>query len=220
MDLRKRPSADTKLVARYAISTFGAPPSVWRFTCEPEGLSVDIGGCADRPMAGVLSYTTIGLSDYDLALGPEPGKGDSPHLPERPVGCCAQMGTVPFSARVELAAACASDRPQFPNILAAAAMLLIRRQGEVKPGDSLRDVIADFYPRATVSHLYLSQPFLWDQRLKRLQGAEKSIAWLLAVPVTSGELLHLETQGDAGLEELYRQRRIDMYSLGRATWLT
>jgi diguanylate cyclase len=26
------------------------------------------------------------------------GKGDSPHLPERPGGCCAQMGTVPFSA--------------------------------------------------------------------------------------------------------------------------
>jgi hypothetical protein len=26
------------------------------------------------------------------------GKGDSPHLPERPEGCCAQMGTVPFSA--------------------------------------------------------------------------------------------------------------------------
>ena len=25
------------------------------------------------------------------------GKGDSPHLPERPVGCFAQMGTVPFS---------------------------------------------------------------------------------------------------------------------------
>ena len=23
-------------------------------------------------------------------------KGDSPHLPERPEGCCAQMGTVPF----------------------------------------------------------------------------------------------------------------------------
>ena len=23
-------------------------------------------------------------------------KGDSPHLPERPAGCCAQMGTVPF----------------------------------------------------------------------------------------------------------------------------
>jgi len=27
------------------------------------------------------------------------GKGDSPHLPERPSGCCAQMGTVPFFPR-------------------------------------------------------------------------------------------------------------------------
>jgi predicted Zn-dependent protease with MMP-like domain len=26
-------------------------------------------------------------------------KGDSPHLPERPEGCCAQMGTVPFFPR-------------------------------------------------------------------------------------------------------------------------
>ena len=31
------------------------------------------------------------------------GKGDSPHLPERPEGCFAQMGTVPFSRRLGLA---------------------------------------------------------------------------------------------------------------------
>ena len=34
------------------------------------------------------------LTRYRAALGPE--KGDSPHLPERPEGCFAQMGTVPF----------------------------------------------------------------------------------------------------------------------------
>ncbi len=156
---------------------------------------MDIGGCMDRPAAGVVSYTTIGLSDCDVVTGAE-----SP-------------------ARVELAAACASDRPLFPNILAAAAMLLVRRQKEVKPGDAIRDVVAEFYPRATVSHLYLTRPFLWGQRLQLLRGEAKNIAWLLAVPVTSGELLCLETQGDDGLEQLYRQRRIDMYSLGRATFL-
>ena len=69
MDTRKNPSSDTKLVARHAISTFGAPPSVWRFTCEREEFSLDIGGCADRPAAGVVSYTTIGLSDYGVMTG-------------------------------------------------------------------------------------------------------------------------------------------------------
>jgi cytidylate kinase len=32
-------------------------------------------------------------------VAPNAGKGDSPHLPERPEGCFAQMGTVPFSGR-------------------------------------------------------------------------------------------------------------------------
>jgi len=195
MDTRNKPSSDTKLVARHAISTFGAPPSVWRFTCEQEDLSLDIGGCADRPVAGVVSYTTIGLSAFDVATGAEP-----------PV-------------HVELAGVCAADWPMFPNILAAAAMFLVRRQKTVKPGDVVRDVVAQFYPRAGVSHLYLTRPFLWGKRLQMLRGEAKNITWLLAVPVTNGELLCLEAQGDAGMEQLYRQRRIDMYSLRRGTWL-
>ncbi len=195
MDLRNKSTSDTKLVARHAISAFGALPSIWRFACEQEGISIDVGGCADRPVAGVLSYTTIGLSDYDVSTATPP------------------------AARVELAAACASDRPLFPNILAAAAMLLIRRQSAVKPGDAVRDVIAEFYPRAAVSHLYLARPFLWNGRLNVLEGETKTVSWLLAVPVTSGELLCLETQGDAVLEQLFQQRRTDMFSLGRATWL-
>jgi hypothetical protein len=32
------------------------------------------------------------------AVPPRSEKGDTPHLPERPEGCCAQMGTVPFLA--------------------------------------------------------------------------------------------------------------------------
>jgi dipeptidase D len=41
-------------------------------------------GDAIKILAEVLARTLAG------------GKGDSPHLPERPEGCCAQMGAVPF----------------------------------------------------------------------------------------------------------------------------
>jgi 23S rRNA (cytosine1962-C5)-methyltransferase len=44
-----------------------------------------------------------GLDD----LAGSSGKGDSPHLPERPEGCFAQMGTVPFSL-------CWGEMPQGP----------------------------------------------------------------------------------------------------------
>ena len=154
----------------------------------------------DRPLPGVVSYTTIGLSDTDVVTGSAP------------------------PSHLELAAACARIGPCFPiswprrRCCSSAAT---RKQGpEVKPGDAVRDVIAEFYPRDGVKHLYLTSPFLWGQRLQALRGEAKSIAWLLAVPVTSDELHYLEAQGGDGLEPLYRQRRIDMYSLGRRTWLT
>jgi phosphoribosylformylglycinamidine synthase len=71
-------------------------------------------GNTDRPETlGSLVRAALACHDVALALGtpfisgkdslnnefrPLGGKGDSPHLPERPEGCCAQMGTVPFSA--------------------------------------------------------------------------------------------------------------------------
>jgi len=42
----------------------------------------------------------------------QPGKGDSPHLPERPSGCCAQMGTVPFSGSGPLVVILPGSRTQ------------------------------------------------------------------------------------------------------------
>jgi hypothetical protein len=45
-----------------------------------------------------------GFMEFFIRAGGQDGgkKGDSPHLPERPEGCCAQMGTVPFSPSVPL----------------------------------------------------------------------------------------------------------------------
>ena len=197
MDTRKNSAIDTKLVARHVIGTFNSPPCVWRFACEKESLSIDVGGCGDRPIAGVFSYSTLGLSEHEVTLG-SPGT-DAP-------------------TRLELAAVCAADRPLFPSILAAAALGLIRQCARLKPGDCIRDAIGEFYPRATVSHFYLTRPFLWGDRLNILECETKKVAWLLAVPVNSTELSFLQKQGDDGLERLFRERRIDMYNLGRAVW--
>jgi hypothetical protein len=119
-----------------------------------------------------------------------------------------------------LASACLANQPLYPHVLAAAAMLLIRQQKTVQMGDAIRDVVAEFYPRSPLPHLYLASPFLWGERLKALRGEVKNIAWLLAVPVTSSELTYLQSNGAAGLEEIYRLGRVDMFSLTRRTWMT
>ena len=54
---------------------------------QPTAADEIIGHVDNPPVAAADRYRDLG------------GKGDSPHLPERPDGCCAQMGTVPFSPR-------------------------------------------------------------------------------------------------------------------------
>jgi len=51
-----------------------------------------------RRLAVMLTRASRGAMRLECRLTCQgKGKGDSPHLPERPEGCCAQMGTVPFS---------------------------------------------------------------------------------------------------------------------------
>ena len=50
-------------------------------------------GAMDRPLCRAL---LAGLVPQRVAWTAQGEKGDSPHLPERPEGCFAQMGTVPF----------------------------------------------------------------------------------------------------------------------------
>ena len=53
----------------------------------------------EQSLTRYYDYLAARLELPFVAYYPSPGKkGDSPHLPERPEGCCAQMGTVPFLA--------------------------------------------------------------------------------------------------------------------------
>ena len=70
----------------------------------PDDVGLVTGNRRENPNARVLVVVAEILLNRLLHGGkgdnlqlPAVGKGDSPHLPERPGGCFAQMGTVPFS---------------------------------------------------------------------------------------------------------------------------
>jgi tripeptide aminopeptidase len=67
------------------------------------------------------------------------GKGDSPHLPERPEGCCAQMGTVPFSAPAVALCSHLDTSPEAPGVGIRAQIIEKYAGGDiVLPGDRSR----------------------------------------------------------------------------------
>ena len=68
----------------------------WGF--QPEDVGLVTGNRRENPDARVLVVVAEILLNRLLHSGES---GDSPLLPERPEGCCAQMGTVPFPLQPE-----------------------------------------------------------------------------------------------------------------------
>jgi hypothetical protein len=100
------------------------------------------------------------VMEFELA---SPGKGDSPHLPERPGGCFAQMGTVPFSGVLtgdELLQRIAPHAPAGLAFLAA----------EVLPEGCKKASVRSVCYEATIPASDLSQGNL-AERIERLLSA-------------------------------------------------
>lgn len=148
----------------------------------------------DSPQRGVDTYSTVGLSGYPLI---KDGKE--------------------IDVRAEIIGACASNFDAFDNILATAAFCIINSKWFCAPGVIFPDIVSMYKASSTLSDLYFCPPFLWDERLSGLVTEEKSIAWLLAVPISKPEAKFAASFGPAELEKLFVKADLDIYDLNRSS---
>ena len=95
-------------------------------------------------------------------------KGDSPHLPERPEGCFAQMGTVPFFPSSVLRITPEGAEPTGESLTPLVEALRLKRSWLARiPIDRLLALFDDFARR-----------LLSDPRTSRLEGAMFVAAWM------------------------------------------
>lgn len=191
--MAKAVSQDNKSIAKILAAAFGGTFSVVEFVHDSVPLSVDLLHCEDRPVKGVTSLGTIGLSDTAFYLEDK----------EYPV-------------RVELVSAIASEDAQaFGSVLGTTAFCIIRSHRIVHPGSVLEDAVNLYIPESTLPHMYFTAPFLWEKDLRVMQLATKKVAWLLAFPISQAELNLLREKGDSALEDEFEKHNIDIFDLYR-----
>ena len=189
-------STDNKTIARTAVGAFGGSPKVTRFWDADEESFVDLLTCEGGPRDGVTSFSTLGLSDSPLLVdGREAG------------------------IRVELVGACASTCDAFGNILSTAAFCIINSKWSCSPGTMFPDIVGMYDCSSTMKHLLFVPPFLWEERLETLDFDSKTVAWLLAVPVSDAEYAFAQSEGVEALENLFEEKQIDIYDINRPSVL-
>ncbi|WP_231852649.1 suppressor of fused domain protein [Bordetella petrii] len=187
-------SPQRKAVARHALAVFEGTPVVHAYRHDEIDLSIDILVVDDSPDDGLVSYSTVGLFETELRHGD--GK--------------------PLPMRIELCAEAPQEQEFWGNILSTAAFGLMRDGHAALPGSALPDCVGEYYPDATVPHLYLCVPFSWqDGEFRRLELGGQIINWLQAFPISDAELAYLKTHGADAFEDLLLEHDPDLYDLER-----
>lgn len=183
---------ENRAIAHYAAQALGGTPQVSEYLHESDHLTMDILWLPDSPARGVTTYATVGLSDVPMEW---------------------EEGIYP--TRLELVGACASRMRHFGNILAAAAFEIMESKALHAPGDAIPEVVVHFAKKTTVPHLFLAEPYLWEETLHPKAFGSKQVAWLLAVPISDAELDFLEKNGGEELGKLLEKHQVDLFDLKR-----
>jgi hypothetical protein len=180
---------ENKQIARHVASVFGGTPRVDEYANDSDTLFVGILWSCDRPGAGVTSYSTIKLSDHPMVQDGEE-----------------------FPVRIELVGVCDNSVTTFPNLLASAAFDIMHSEGVYRPGTVIPDLVRQSGVSSTLPHLYLNDPFLWEDKLHTIDVGTKRVTWLLAMPISEAEYAYLQEHGDRAFEHLLAEQQVDVFN--------
>jgi hypothetical protein len=186
--MTKQISDDNKQIARTLAALFGGTPKVTQYLDREEKAEIAILSSADRPEEGLISFGTVGLSDYPIP------------------------GTLRPPLGVEIVAV--SDLPDFAAVLSTAAFCVINSGWQAEPGRVFPDVVGAHLPDATTPHLMFVTPYSWDDLSSReLTG--KTVAWVQAIPISDAEMQFVRDHGAEALEDLFEDAQPDFLDLER-----
>lgn len=181
---------ELKQVAQIENRAIGGSPLVNRYWDSENIKYIDIYEANNRPEKGVKTCATIGLSKTDIHL--ISGNKD---------------------VRIELISACDNSIEDLPSIIASTAFEIMDKE-EACYGAIIDNVISEYVEDSEMAHVYLMNPFLWDD-LKTIEFPDKWVSWLLAIPISDKEKDYAIKNGYEALEDLFEKKQIDVYDLYR-----
>lgn len=183
-------TAENREIGRAAAEAFGGEPNVHTWWDEERKRSIDILSCVGSPGEGLTAYATLTLSNHSLKA-------------------------VENDLRVELVAAYRSNVATFPQMLSTCAFNVIENGAVVGPGAVFQGALSFYEPATTVPNILFAPPFFWAGGPKTLFMPTRTVAWLLALPISDAEFEHVKAEGYRSLLDLMEAARPNVFDINR-----
>lgn len=184
-------SEENRQLARMVSKAFGGSRTVNVFWDDGHKSHIDILSARDSPGSGIISYSTLGLSDFPNLVNAEA-----------------------YPVRAEFVSACRQDAETFPNAVASAALKVINEGASYCPGAILVDVFAINNVPGRMRHFLVEVPFCWTG-LSICKFKSKTVDWLQLVPISDGERVFAHKKGAEALADMLQQAESDVFDLDR-----
>jgi hypothetical protein len=119
--------------------------------------------------------------------------------------------------RVEVAGVAHKHGSEFPNLLATAALFVIRNSWLCAPGVVFPSLLSEYHLSSTLEHVLWVPPFPWEQLGAVEIGPGTRVHWLLAVPISEAERQLLDERGFDAFEALFAELEVEYFDLERAS---
>lgn len=173
-------------------------------------LSFDILSYENTTSKEITSYSTLGLSDYELRDNKNNGQ------PARIELLSALKKDTDFLELTEDP----DDKEMFyEDSLFYIACYLVNENDFIWYGDTWVNFFSNEYQAITdhsdMEHLFFMSPTLLSDKLKPIEIDGNKINWLLCVPISEAELQYRNNKGPDALKELLINNKIDVSDLFR-----
>lgn len=192
---------EMKEISKYVLNKFEGSKekgeiSVIRHQDAKNESVIDILQVRKHPQEGEISYSTIGLSNYDIGLDVE----------KKPL-------------RIEIVGCAPNYEKEYSNIMSTCAFNIINSHYSCSPGKVFHDVIKMYYPQYQMQHVMFVSPFVWKEEFETMEFPEKKIAWLQIIPISENECIFIEKNGRDAFEDLLEKSSVDILDLDRKSIL-
>jgi len=196
------PTEFEKAVLVYEQERLGRFSQVVTHKSADESITIPVALASGSPEAGLSTYATIGLSQFDNGLTSESGN---------------RIG-------IELLVTGREENTFLASGLANAALNIASGEYQAKPGIVFPSIFDGYGSNITTPHGLLWYPFAWDTGFDGLSRDGIDVEWLLVIPVSDDEVSFIAANGPgfkgAGVEQLidtFERNSVDIYDTGRSS---